>query len=579
MAELILGPMLRHVDDTSATIFVETDGPCDVEVLGRTTRTFRVRGHHYALVVVEDLEPGSTREYDVLLDGERCWPQAGSTFPPSVIRTTGGERRTAPLRLLFGSCRTAAPHEPPYTEELAHDARGRGVDALWRHALEMLEQPPEQWPHLMVMMGDQVYADDTSPVTRERIERRRGEGEDLDPDLVRDFEEYCWLYHESWRPAVERWFFSVVPTAMIFDDHDMIDDWNISASWVRDIREQPWWEEHVVGGLVSYWVYQHLGNLSPTRIREEGLLARALAEDDAWSLLREWALESERFTPVAGGYRFSFRRDLGDARIVVIDSRNGRVLDGGPRAMLDDGEWAWVVEQCVEPAEHLVLVTSLPVFVPGGMHDIQTWSEVLCDGRWGARPARLGERLRRSIDLEDWPAFARSFDAMADLLADVASGRFGRPPSTVTVLSGDIHFSYLAEVRWPHGRGVTAPVRQVVCSPLRNALAPRERAVIRFALTRPGRAVGRALRRAAGRARTECRWRITQGPVFGNCIGVATFDGPALRMCIEQAAAPDDAAAPPGSGELSVAIEEQIGGDGTAPGAAPRAAPAPTASV
>ena len=52
---------------------------------------------------------------------------------------------------------------------------------------------------------------------------------------------------------------SVVPSAMIFDDHDMIDDWNTSLSWLDDIRRQPWWQDHVIGGLMSYWVYQHLG--------------------------------------------------------------------------------------------------------------------------------------------------------------------------------------------------------------------------------------------------------------------------------------------------------------------------------
>ena len=35
MAELILGPILRYVDATSATVWVETDGPCEVEMLGR----------------------------------------------------------------------------------------------------------------------------------------------------------------------------------------------------------------------------------------------------------------------------------------------------------------------------------------------------------------------------------------------------------------------------------------------------------------------------------------------------------------------------------------------------------------
>ena len=44
MTELILGPMLRYVSETEATVWVETDAPCEVEVLGRRERTFCVEG-------------------------------------------------------------------------------------------------------------------------------------------------------------------------------------------------------------------------------------------------------------------------------------------------------------------------------------------------------------------------------------------------------------------------------------------------------------------------------------------------------------------------------------------------------
>src|SRR5687768_16814050 len=241
--------MLRHVTATTATIWVETDSKCTVEILGCRTPTFCVEGHHYALVVLEGLAPGSTTPYRVHLDGDQHWPPADSALPPSVIRTLG----EGPLRIYFGSCRTAAPHEPPWSLELAHDQRGRGVDALRAHALRMTRQPIDTWPHFVVLLGDQVYADDSSPEARERMKARRArDPDDLPVDRVADFEEYTWLYHESWRPEVERWFFSVVPSAMIFDDHDMVDDWNISESWVREIRREPWWREHVVGGLVSY---------------------------------------------------------------------------------------------------------------------------------------------------------------------------------------------------------------------------------------------------------------------------------------------------------------------------------------
>ena len=48
---------------------------------------------------------------------------------------------------------------------------------------------------------------------------------------------------------------------MIFDDHDIRDDWNTSEAWRDQMNAIPWWHRRIVGGLASYWVYQHLGNL------------------------------------------------------------------------------------------------------------------------------------------------------------------------------------------------------------------------------------------------------------------------------------------------------------------------------
>ena len=54
--DLVVGPLLRHVDPVSATVWVETDRACTVRVTaggaGGEARTFGVHGHHYALVEV-----------------------------------------------------------------------------------------------------------------------------------------------------------------------------------------------------------------------------------------------------------------------------------------------------------------------------------------------------------------------------------------------------------------------------------------------------------------------------------------------------------------------------------------------
>ncbi len=149
-----LGPLLRYVGETAATVWVQTDRGCQVEILGRRARTFEVAGHHYALVVIDGLRPGAEYEYQVALDGTVRWP------------------------------------------EPRHDAE-HGADALGDYALDLRETPHERWPDVMLMIGDQVYADDAGPVTRQFIRARRDVCEPPG-DQVADFAEYCFLYREAW---------------------------------------------------------------------------------------------------------------------------------------------------------------------------------------------------------------------------------------------------------------------------------------------------------------------------------------------------------------------------------------------
>lgn len=522
MPTLTLGPVLRYVDSTSATVWVETDAACTVAVLGATARTFTVCGHHYALVVIEGLEPGSCLEYQVHLDGEAAWPPSDSTMPPSVIRTLTAHQ---PAKVLLGSCRAAAPHEPPYTLERVFDPEGRGVDILWAHALQIRDLPAAEWPDLLLLVGDQVYADDSSPLARERIETLRGDDSDLPPEIVANYEEYTWLYREAWVQPVERWLLSSVPSAMVFDDHDMIDDWNISDSWVADMRGEPWWPDHSLGGYMSYWVYQHLGNLSPAQIRAEGLLERVVAAGDGTEVLSAWAegLDSRSQT-----YQFSFARQVGDVTVVVIDGRNNRVLDGPTRLMVGVDEWAWVRDQVLGARGHVVIATTLPVFISDGLHDFQVWSERVCAGAWGRRAAKWGERMRRALDLEDWSAFEASYRDVVALVTEAATAE--SPPHSVVIASGDIHFTYAAKVPL-HRAG--APVWQVVSSPMRNALIPPERGVMRFTLTRAGRAAGGLLRRMVRAGNTRPGIEVVAGPLFANNLCELRYDGARAELCIE----------------------------------------------
>jgi PhoD-like phosphatase len=543
--DLILGPLLRHVGSSDATVWVETDAPCEVEAVvggsSHSSHTFRVEGHHYALLRITDLEPGSSYEYTVTLDGEEAWPEPEYDFPTPTIRTIAPDGN---FTLAFGSCRVSVPHEPPYTNKRGRFGRGVGGgyerDSLYALALRMRRQPPEDWPDALLLLGDQIYADEVSEGAREFIRSRRDTSRPPGEEVV-DFEEYTRLYWDSWKEPAIRWLLSTVPSAMTFDDHDVHDDWNTSEVWVRQMRTKSWWEERIVGAFMSYWVYQHLGNLSPEELEEDELFARVQRVEDATRVLREFGYKADR---EIAGTRWSYHRDFGNVRLIMMDSRAGRVLEEEHRSMLDDEEWAWIEDKASGEFDHLLLGTSLPVFLMSAMHHLEAWNEAVCRGAWGRLAAKVGEFVRQLLDLEHWAAFQDSFGHLVKLLQSVASGERsnGPPPASIVLLSGDVHHGYLARVSFRNG--VESSVYQAVSSPLRNPLGLPERLGFGAAWTKSGELVGKALTRLAGVAEPDVRWHLMhEEPWFDNHVSTLEIRGREATLKVEKTT-PEDAGEP-----------------------------------
>jgi hypothetical protein len=383
---------------------------------------------------------------------------------------------------------------------------------------------------MLLLLGDQVYADEISPATADFIRARRDVSRP--PGLeVADFEEYCRLYREAWSDPPLRWLLSTLPTAMIFDDHDVHDDWNTSAAWVARMRAQSWWSARITGALATYWIYQNLGNLTPAQLETDPLLRRVRAAEDAGPVLREFALAADC---EGGGGLWSFSRDLGGSRLIVLDGREGRILEEGQREMLDEDEWRWLAEQTTGEFDHLVIASTLPILLAPTFHYLEAWNEALCSGAWGRTAARLSEWLRQALDLEHWAAFQRSFHRLLALTREVGSGRRGAAPTMILFLGGDIHQGYLHEATFPPGAGVGSAVYQAVCSPFRNPLARRERALLQD--SRRSRAIGRVIRRLAHAAKVadpEVTWRLAQPPTFDNQLATLRLDGRRASLRIE----------------------------------------------
>ncbi|HEV7211270.1 MAG TPA: alkaline phosphatase D family protein, partial [Blastococcus sp.] len=389
----------------------------------------------------------------------------------------------------------------------------------------------------LVLLGDQIYADELTPVTRRWLGRRRGRPV-ADDAQVADFEEYTRLYRESWTQPEIRWLLSTIPSSMIFDDHEMIDDWNTSAAWRREVSAQPWWAGRIRGGLVSYWIYQHLGNLSPQELDGNATWQAVLglpdgtgATRDAEPLLREMAERADR---EPGGIRWSYVRHWGGARMVMVDSRAGRVLEESGRRMLDDEEFAWVeaaLRTAVEEGiDHLIVGTSLPWLLPHAIHSLERWNETLNVRHEGAWRGRLAERLRQAADLEHWAAFGDSFERLGRALVGVARGAHGPAPATALVLSGDVHHAYAAEVVRPAGPATR--IHQLTVSPLHNQAPHPIRVGFRIGWSRWAEHLTAGLARLAKAAPSSLAWEKQAGPFFGNQIGELVLTGRRARIAL-----------------------------------------------
>lgn len=531
MADVRVGPLLRHVGKTDATVWVEVDAPCEVEVLGNSANTFEVEGHHFAIVCITDLDPEQEHPYEVRLDGVTAWPPPDYEFPQPRIRLMP---RDGSLRLLFGSCRASAPHQPPYTYQHWWHPKGQGVDVLRTYGMRMLRQPSALWPDALLMLGDQLYADQVNDTIKDLVAEREVHANGP-VEVLEDFEEYCIGYWDAWSDPLVRWMMSTLPTSMMFDDHEINDKWNTSQAWLDEKRQTDWYATRIIGGLMAYWIYQHLGNMSPDELAKDQTFQRVLETRQGAEPIKELAQMAEKDD---GASHFSMCRDLGPARLIVVDARTGRQLTPGRRQITTDEEWNWITSNVDGDYDHLLFASSLPILLPYGMHHIEAWSEAVRDGAWGRRLRGLGEKVRITANLDHWACFQDSYRRFEDLVVDVVTGKRGKAPDSMVMFGGDVHHCWVSEVEVPdealNTPSLGTKVWQVVCSGLRKEPSAPERVVLRLGHTRLAENVGRALVKTTKVGMPRLRWRPVTMPHFRNQIGTLEIAGGEMGVRIER---------------------------------------------
>ncbi len=248
-------------------------------------------------------------------------------------------------------------------------------------------------------------------------------------------------------PAVRR-LFAHLPVAMIFDDHDITDDWNLSREWEEIVYGHPFSRRVIGNALIAYLLNQGWGN-RPESFDEQTLDAVAgclgapgtpAHEDCIDSLLRfgHWHFEWPTTPP-----------------LVVIDTRTHRWRS--ERAACEpSGLMNWEaltdLQQTLRGEPAVLLVSPAPIFgvkLIEGIQRLFTW---------------FGKPLL--VDAENWMAHPGAAHAILNIF------RHPKTPGHFVVLSGDVHYSFVYDVEL-RGRIRGPDIWQICSSGVRNAFPPR----------------------------------------------------------------------------------------------------------
>ena len=287
-------------------------------MLGHRTRTFTVEGHHYALVLVDDLEPASVTPYEVRLDGDPCWPpDDGRPRPgrPHPRRASGRcgwssapaasaapSRATVARAVAGGAVASSASTRSGPTRSGCSAARPSGRTRCScsatrstptrsrRQTLEFIRKPPRH-RRAAGRAGGRLRGVH-APLPRVVVGPRHPLAalDRADRDDLR-------------RPRRQRRL-----------EH-------LAGAGSSEMRAEPWWEARITGAFMAYWIYQHLGNLSPPELAEEEMLELVKRDDDAGPRLRAVRAQCDRESAAS---RWAYYRDFGDSRLARASTRAPR---------------------------------------------------------------------------------------------------------------------------------------------------------------------------------------------------------------------------------------------------------------
>ena len=234
-----------------------------------------------------------------------------------------------------------------------------------------------------------------------------------------------------------------LPVYMIFDDHDVSDDWNLTRGWEEAVYQHPLSKRMIGNALFGYWLCQGLGNnLS---------VFKPLIDSVKNTLLSDSIDQHDKFVELLLNWQEWHYCLPTSPPIYVMDTRTRRWRSESnpnkPSGLLD---WEALCEfqHRILGQKSVIVVSAAPIY---GLKFIEAVQKVF---------TFFG--LALMVDAENWMAHKGTAQVILNIF------RHEKTPPKFIILSGDVHYSFVYDVSLRFRRH-SPEIIQFTCSGFKNA--------------------------------------------------------------------------------------------------------------
>lgn len=420
--------------------------------------------------------------------------------------------------LAYGSCRK--PHGPSFDDQEKtqnKDSLALLADHLEEHCHTLAERPS----HLL-LVGDQIYADEVpepvmqylqklavelmgsdiplpcgatcgelNPIKRTELKKNCGLTSECEDMHLMSFGEFAAMYlmvfgnrigfsvpddapdndaMRSLRAFLAsqdqvRKTLANIPTYMMFDDHDVTDDWNLNRNWYNSVHSSVSGSRVISNALAAFWAFQSWGNtpeqfgrpfidILQNHLLQPEEMEKAKLYDFTLRKFHHWSFVLPTTPPV-------FMLDCRTQRDFGTFNSPPKLLD---RYAIDALHEAWfkLPEQDKHTTTTPIFITGTPVF---GFSVIE-WAQEALYKTGFLFGVSTGKLSSSSLDIESWLANKQGFSSLLNTI------RHKLGYQKATFIAGDVHYSFVNRAAFTSQSGTGSEpdlhCLQLTSSALRN---------------------------------------------------------------------------------------------------------------